>query len=124
MKNIATIARQLHNYYIHLYIYKLCEKGSRFQWNDECEQAFIRLKDALTSPPILSYPRPGCQFIVDSDAFDKAVGAVLSQVQEGTEKVIALNQHEQMYCLTRKELLAVMCALWNFHSYLYGQEVL
>jgi hypothetical protein len=120
VKNFATIARPLH---------KLCEKGSRFQWNDECEQAFIRLKDALTSPPILSYPRPGCQFIVDSDASDKAVGAVLSQVQEGTEKVIAymskaLNQHEQIYCVTRKELLAVMCALRNFHSYLYGQEVL
>jgi hypothetical protein len=44
----------------------LCEKGSRFQWNDECEQAFIRSKDALISPLILSYPRPGCQFIVDS----------------------------------------------------------
>jgi hypothetical protein len=63
----------------------------------------------ITSPPILSYPRPGCQFIVDSDASDKAVGAVLSQVQEGTEKVIAymskaLNQHEQMYCVTRKPL--------------------
>ena len=29
---------------------KLCEKGSIFQWNDECEQAFIRLKDVLTSP--------------------------------------------------------------------------
>ena len=68
MKNIATIAKQLHNYYIHLYIYKLCEKGSRFQWNDECEQAFIRSKDALISPLILSYPRPGCQFIVDSEA--------------------------------------------------------
>ncbi len=36
----------------------------------------------------------------------------------------ALNQHEQMYCVTRKELLAVVCALTNFHSYLYGQEVL
>ena len=40
-KNFAIIARPLH---------KLCEKGSIFQWNDECEQAFIRLKDALTSP--------------------------------------------------------------------------
>jgi hypothetical protein len=29
---------------------KLCGKGSIFQWNDECEQAFIRLKDVLTSP--------------------------------------------------------------------------
>ena len=41
VKNFAIIARPLH---------KLCDKGSRFQWNDECEQAFIRLKDALTSP--------------------------------------------------------------------------
>jgi hypothetical protein len=31
-------------------LHKLCDKGSRFQWNDECEQAFIRLKEALTSP--------------------------------------------------------------------------
>jgi len=42
VKNFATISRPLH---------KLCENDSRFQWNDECEQAFIRLKDALTSPP-------------------------------------------------------------------------
>jgi hypothetical protein len=41
VKNFAIIARPLH---------KLCEKDSIFQWNDECEQAFIRLKDALTSP--------------------------------------------------------------------------
>ena len=41
VKHFATIARQMH---------KLCDKGSRFQWNDACEQAFIRLKDALTSP--------------------------------------------------------------------------
>ena len=40
-KNFAIIARPLH---------KLCDKGSIFQWNDECEQAFIRLKNALTSP--------------------------------------------------------------------------
>jgi hypothetical protein len=120
VNNFATITTPLH---------KLCQKGSRFQWTDECEQAFIRLQCALTSPPILSYPRPGCQLIFDSDASDKAVGAVLSQVQEGKEKVIAymsktLNQHEQMYCVTRKELLAVVCALRNFHSYLYGQAVL
>ena len=31
-------------------LHKLCDKASRLQWNDECEQAFIRLKEALTSP--------------------------------------------------------------------------
>jgi hypothetical protein len=36
----------------------------------------------------------------------------------------ALNKEEQNYCVTRKELLAVVSALKNFHSYLNGQEVL
>ena len=56
------------------------------------------------------------------------MGAVLSQEQNGQEVVIAymsktMNKHEQSYCVTRKELLAVVTALRNFHSYLYGQEI-
>ena len=35
-----------------------------------------------------------------------------------------MNIHERAYCITRKELLAVITALKHFHSYLYGQEVL
>ena len=120
IKKFADIARPLH---------KLCEKSSTFQWTEECEEAFTKLKEALMSPPILAYPKMGSNFILDTDASDKAVGAVLSQEQEGQEKVIAymskaMNVHERNYCVTRKELLAVICALRNFHSYLYGQEVL
>ena len=36
----------------------------------------------------------------------------------------ALSRPEQSYCVTRKELLAVVAALKHFHSYLYGQNVL
>ena len=36
----------------------------------------------------------------------------------------ALGKHELSYCVTRKELLAVVTALRNFHPYLYGQEIL
>ena len=36
----------------------------------------------------------------------------------------SLNKHEKSYCVTRKELLAVVRALRHFHPYLYGQEVL
>jgi hypothetical protein len=62
-------------------------------------------------------------------ASDKAVGAVLSQVQDGHVRVIAymsksMNIHEQSYCVTHKELLAVITALRTFHHYLCGQEVL
>ena len=36
----------------------------------------------------------------------------------------ALGKHEVSFCITRKELLAVVTALRNFHPYLYGQEIL
>jgi hypothetical protein len=66
---------------------------------------------------------------LDTDASDKAVGAVLSQQIDDNEHVIAymskaLNKHETSYCTTRKELFAVITALKNVHSYIYGQNVL
>ncbi|MCG7877680.1 MAG: RNase H-like domain-containing protein, partial [Candidatus Thiodiazotropha endolucinida] len=121
VRGFADIARPLH---------KICEKKAKFLWSEECETAFKTLKQALTQAPILAYPRcDGGKFILDTDASDKAVGAVLSQEQDGKELVIAymsktMNIHEQSYCVTRKELLAVVSALRNFHSYLYGQEIL
>lgn len=35
-----------------------------------------------------------------------------------------MNKHEQQYCVTREELLAVVVVLKIFHSYIYGQDVL
>jgi hypothetical protein len=72
---------------------------------------------------------PDLPFIVDSDSSDKAVGAVLSQIQDGKECVLcymskSLSKEEQNYCITRKELLAVVVALRKFNHYLYGQKFL
>ncbi|KAK3102361.1 hypothetical protein FSP39_010822 [Pinctada imbricata] len=120
VQGFADIARPLH---------KLCEKGAKFVWTEECDSSFENLKQRLCTSPILAYPIPGLPFILDTDASHAAVGAVLSQVQEDAERVIsymsiAMNVHERSYCITRKELLAVITALRSFHSYLYGQEVL
>ena len=86
-------------------------------------------KEALTTAPILAYPQQTGQFILDTDSSGWAAGAVLSQVQDGSEKVIgyfskALSKTEQEYCVTRKELLAVVLALENFNPYVYGREVI
>lgn len=51
--------------------------------------AFDKLKLALTSAPILTFPDFNEPFILDTDASDSAIGAVLSQNQGGAEKVIA-----------------------------------
>ena len=105
------------------------KKGAVFKWTPDCQTAFDNLKKLLTNPPVLGYPVPGQRFILDTDACQFSVGAVLSQVQNGNERVIAymsksIYQHEQRYCTTRKELLAAITALKTFHSYLYGQEIL
>mgnify|MGYP001546096517 CR=1 FL=1 len=107
---------------------EICKKGVKFNWTAECQTAFETLKEKLMTAPILSYPLPGLPYIVDTDASQFCVGAVLSQVQDGKERVIAylsksLNKAEQNYCVSRKELYAVVVALKKFHPYLYGQEV-
>ena len=112
VKGFADIARPLH---------KICEKKAKFVWVLECDEAFDKLKSALTSASILAYPKcDGGRFILDTDASDIAVGGVRSQEQNGQEVVIAymskaLGKHEVSYCVTRKELLAVVTALRNFH---------
>ncbi len=120
VRGFAHIARPLH---------KLTEKSAPFDWTPECQQSFDELKEALTSAPILSYPVPELPFILDTDASDSGLGAVLSQTQEEKEKVIAymskaLTKAERSYCTTRKELLAVVVSLKHFHTYVYGQHIL
>jgi len=73
----------------------------------------------------LAYPDPVKECILDTDASDHNVGAVLSQVQNGQEVVVAyygraLPAPEKTYCTTRRKLLAVVNAVKHFRPYLYG----
>ncbi|GFW27444.1 hypothetical protein TNCV_162891 [Trichonephila clavipes] len=120
VKWFSNIARPLH---------KLTESKQKFQWTKECEDSFLQLKEALTSSPILIYPQPDKPFILDTDASNESVGAVLSQEIDGQERVVAywsncLSKPERNYCVTRKELLAIVKAIEHFHHYLYGQKFL
>ena len=119
VKDYAQIARPLH---------RLTEQGRDFQWSEECQIAFDTLRRALTSSPILAFPNPEKPFILDTDASDTGIGAVLSQeVQDGREHVIAyasrvLSKPERRYCVTRKELLAVVFFCHHFRPYLLGRH--
>jgi hypothetical protein len=75
----------------------------------------------------LAFPKPELEFILDTDASDTGMGAVLSQIQEGNERVIAyasksLGKAEKKYCVTRKELLAVVYFIKYFKHYLLGRK--
>ncbi|UYV82442.1 K02A2.6-like, partial [Cordylochernes scorpioides] len=117
-EGFSNIARPLH---------RLTESGRPFVWTPDCQRAMEKLKEMLVAAPILAYPRPGDSFILDTDASNTGIGGVLSQVQEGSERVIAyfsktLSKPERNYCVTRKELLAIVKSIEHFHHYLYGQE--
>lgn len=68
---------------------QLIRKNQKFAWTDNCMNSFLILKHALVSAPILSYPTRNDKFILDKDASAYGIGAVLSQVQDGKENVIA-----------------------------------
>ena len=108
---------------------RLTEADRRFHWGDDCQEAFNTLKVALTTAPILSYPLSDGKFILDTDASNVGLGAVLSQIQDGQEKVIGyfsktLSKPERNYCVTRRELLAVIKSVEHFYKYLYGRKFL
>ncbi len=52
------------------------------------DEAFNRLKEALCKAPVLAYPNPDEPYIMDTDASNLAISAVLSQVEDSEEKVI------------------------------------
>ena len=83
----------------------------------------------MSSAPILAFPQLDVPFILDSDASDSGLGAVLSQVQCGKERVIAyaaraLSKAERNYSTTRKELLALVWGTEHFETFLYGKRFL
>ena len=109
-------------------MHRLTEKKNCFVWTEKCQNAFDNPKKLFPSAPLLSYPLlQGQRFLIDFDASNVEVGAVLSQIQDGEEMVInyfrkCLSKTERQHCTTRKELLAIVMAVKNFHHFLFGQQ--
>lgn len=59
---------------------KLTRKNEAFKWGIECQEAFKKIKECMTTSPVLAYPVFGIPFVLDTDASNSGLGAVLSQV--------------------------------------------
>ena len=116
--NFSTVAKPL---------VVLTEKNQPFKWGATQQAAFDRLKELFGEAPILAHPRSDGDFILDTDASNEGIGAVLSQIQDGEERVIAfasktLSRAERNYCITRRELLAVVVFCEQFKHFLVGRK--
>ena len=118
VKDFARVAEPLHG---------LTRKNVRFEWTSACAEAFEKLKTCLTTAPVLALPTDDDRYVLDTDASDVGLGAVLSKVTDEGEKPIAFgsrlcNGAERNYNVTRRELLAVIFGLKTFRQYLLGRN--
>lgn len=105
----------------------LLKKNISFKWEMRQQINFEKLKQLLSSEPILQYPDFNKEFLLTTDASDEGIGAVLSQGVIGNDLPIAyasrtLNKAERNYNTTEKELLAIVWATKHFRPYLYGKR--
>ena len=100
---------------------------NRVRWTPKCEQAFRTLLESLCSKPVLKSPDFDRTFILQTDASDRGIGAVLSQRQDsGVEHPVAfysrkLLPREVKYSTVEKECLAIKLATHAFRAYLLGR---
>ena len=89
-------------------LHALTRKNAQFQWTTKCQEAFEKLKQLLTTAPVLSCPQfgPDSEFTLETDASTCGLGAVLGQKQEDSNvHPIAyasrcLQPHETRYAIT------------------------
>ena len=96
-------------------------------WTDECELAFQRLKEALTTGAVLRLPDVERDFVLRTDASDTGLGAVLLQEHDGMLHPVAygskkMSPAEKHYTVSEKECLAVVFGVTKFEQYLYGRK--
>mgnify|MGYP002804382785 CR=1 FL=1 len=107
----------------------LLRKKVPFIWSVQAEDAFVYLKRAFSTAPVLAHPNPDEAFIVEADASEVALGAILSQRNGITGHLhpVAymsrkLSGAELNYTVAEKELLAIKGAFKEWRHYLWGAK--
>ena len=105
---------------------RLTRKSQPWDFDDDCRSAFQSLKDSFSSAPILSHWQPDLQIVVETDASDYAIAAIISVIHsDGEIHPVAflsrtLSASELNYDVHDKELLAIFEAFKHWRHYLEG----
>ena len=106
---------------------ELTRKGVKWHWGSEQQEAFQKLKLAITEAPVLARPDFSRPFCLQTDASDIAIAAVLTQDFDGEEHPIyyvsrTLSKTERNYTVTERECLAVLWSVERLRGYLLGEQ--
>jgi hypothetical protein len=98
-------------------------KKKQFGWHEEAQSAFDKLKYAMASTPVLALPNFSRQFIVETDACDTGLGAILMQEEKHIAFLsMSLSATNRFLSIYEKELLSLIMTVERWRSYLHRQE--
>lgn len=103
------------------------KKKQSVSWSEAAENAFIKLKQALVTTPVLMSPDFSKPFVIQCDASDVGLGGLLLQNIDGKESVIAyasrsLSRTERNQSVTQRELMALIFSIETFRYFIEGQH--
>ena len=103
---------------------RLTHKDVPWEWSQEQEEAFVKIKKAVSTAPVLKFFTPSEPTEGEGDASEKGIGfALMQQGQPVTYASRALPKAEQNYSQIEKELLAQVFGMEHNHQYVYGRRV-
>ena len=106
-------------------LYDLLKKGTEWNWTEQCQSAFEKIKELISKPPVLVMPNATGKFTLVSDTSKLATGAALYQEQEGKLRLVAyhskrLNSAAKRYSISELELHGLEINIRAFEHYLRG----
>ena len=117
IRNFSELAKPLN---------ELLKKEQKFEWTDECQQAFDTMKWKFTEEPVLGMPDHNKPFQIECDASKYASGAVLTQLDTNGDQhpcafiLKTFSPTERNYEIYNQELLAIIQALEEWRHYIQG----
>ena len=104
------------------------EKNHQWKWTEQCEIAFHKVNEMITSEQVLTHYDPSLPLRLACDTSPVGIGAVLSYVMhDGSERPIpfasrTLTNTEPKYAQIDKEALSIIWGVKKFHMYLFGRS--
>lgn len=107
-------------------LYQLTKKDVKFEWSNECNEAFDNSKKLILNDRLLVHYDPNKELAIHCDASPYGVGAILSHIVDGIDRPImfassSLTAAQKNYAQLHREALAIIFAVKKFHKYVYGK---
>ena len=109
--------------------YQVLRKPARFEWTEECETAFRKLKEFLASPPVLTRPSKGAHLLLYLAATDTSISSAIVEERSSEQHPVyfvskVLHRAELRYQKVEKLALLIVISARRLRPYFQAHPVI